>query len=66
MKTQDQPQDLPGLGKKIVRPAMPERHEKVRDGVFKGPDGKLYTDLKEPPEPPLPTIWDVWKQVGMI
>jgi hypothetical protein len=45
-----------GLGKKVDKPAMPEAHKKIRDGVYQGPDGKLYTNAPAPPPPP--SIYD--------
>lgn len=63
MKTQDQPQELIGIGKKIEPPPpKPKPHEKVRDGVFKDGDGNLYTVL---PEPLQPSIFDAFKKAGM-
>lgn len=51
---------LQPLGKKIERPAMPEPHRKVADGIYKAPDGKMYTNIPEPPQ--APTIYDLLQQ----
>lgn len=47
MRDTDPKELTPTLGKKIEKPAMPEPHKKVADGVFKSPDGKLYTAKPE-------------------
>lgn len=52
------------LGRAIKAPEPePKPHEKVREGVYRDEAGKLYTQI---PEPPQPSIWDQWKQAGMI
>lgn len=52
------------LGGLVKKPAPePKPHEKVREGVFKDADGKLFTDL---PTPPSPTIWEAFRSAGLI
>ena len=62
MRTTDNEQ-APALGPKIIKPEMPKPHQKVGNGVWKDPDGKLYTQRPDPP--PEPTIFDLLKRAGM-
>lgn len=52
MRDTDPKQDAPALGKKIERPPMPEPHKKIKEGVWRDPQGKLYTNAEPPPAPP--------------
>ncbi len=52
------PKDTPELGKKIERPVMPKPNVKVAEGVWKSPDGKLYTERTPPPGYYHPNIKD--------
>lgn len=64
MRDQDQPQEPPGLGRKVEKPAPePKPHEKVREGVYRDEQGRMYTQI---PEPPQPSIWDAFKKAGMV
>ena len=56
MRTTDNEQ-APALGPKIIKPEMPKPHQKVGNGVWKDPEGKLYTQIPEPP--PAPTLYDL-------
>lgn len=48
----DSHEPVTGLGPKVERPAKPEpKPAEVAPGVFKGADGKLFTDI--PPAPPV-------------
>lgn len=50
-------EETKALGSPIRKPEMPKQHIKVRDGVFKGPDGKFYTEI---PTPPPQNIWEFY------
>ena len=63
MRDQDKPEENAGLGPKIIKPEMPKPHQKVGNGVWKDPEGKLYTQI---PEPPQPTLWDALRAAGLI
>lgn len=39
--------EAPALGRKIEKPAMPVPHVKVREGVYRAPDGKMETIIPE-------------------
>ena len=54
MRTTDRPEDFDGLGpvKKPEPPASP-MPQQVGNGILRGTDGKLYTEI-EPPAPPEP------------
>ena len=62
MRELDKPEDN-GLGPKVIKPEMPKPHQKVREGVWKDPNGNLYTNIPEPP--PEPTLFDLLKRAGM-
>lgn len=62
MRELDKPEDN-GLGPKIVKPEMPKPNVKVGKGIWKAPDGKLYTSIPQPP--PEPTLFDLLKRAGM-
>lgn len=65
MRDTDQPQEPSGLGRKVQPKAPdPKPLEKVREGVYKDADGRMFTELPEPPQSP--TIWDAFKKAGMI
>lgn len=51
---------MPGLGKKIEAPPMPAPYVKVREGIYRNPEGKLETQIPTPPPPPRPTIYDFY------
>jgi hypothetical protein len=58
MKIQPEPlsQDT-GLGELVKKPEMPVPYRRIREGVYQGPDGKMFTEIQTPPQKP--TIWDV-------
>jgi hypothetical protein len=54
MNPRDSHEPLGGLGKKVEMPEPPKDPVEVAPGIFKGPDGKLYTDIAPPPAQPVP------------
>lgn len=56
--------EAPALGRKIEKPAMPVPHVKVREGVYRAPDGKHYTDVPANEAAnsitPSPSPWDAF------
>lgn len=50
-KTEDAYQ---ALGAPVRKPAMPLPHVKVSEGVWKAPDGRMYTNAPTPPAEPEP------------
>lgn len=63
-------EDVPALGKKIVKEQAPPEPKRVTDGVFKDADGRFRTiipgnEAANKPDPPQ-TIWEFFNHQGVI
>lgn len=54
MNPRESHEPLGGLGQKVDMPEPPKDAVQVAPGIFRGADGKLFTEIPPPPAQPIP------------